>query len=301
MSLKSVVLPVRYSYIACFLSLDCNFKCEYCINWLGGNRSNKGHIIPGDKWIQGLNRLQCPNDLPITLQGGEPSLHPDFIEIIKNIKEDLSIDILTNLSFDVNKFIREINPDRLSRGAPYPNVRVSYHPQYSRLDVLIKKTLKMQEAGFSIGIYGVLYPKFRDEILAAQKKCVALGIDFRTKEFLGEYNGVLFGSYLYPDAVCADVRKRCLCRASELIIGSDGDIFRCHHDVYKNFPPTGNLMDPDLEILDIFRECDEYGDCNACDIKIKTNRFQIKGYTSVEIKGIDVDEGVLVGKGIEEK
>jgi len=40
-----------------------------------------------------LNRLDCPVDLPITLQGGEPSLHPDFIWIIKNIKKSLNIDI----------------------------------------------------------------------------------------------------------------------------------------------------------------------------------------------------------------
>lgn len=293
MNLKSVTLPKRYSYIACFLTLNCNFNCDYCINWLGNDLQNKKHFMPGKKWIDGLNRLHCPSDLPVTLQGGEPSLHPDFIEIIKNIREDLNIDILTNLSFDVDKFVCAVKPFRLSRGAPYPNIRVSYHPQFSPLDVLIKKTLKMQEAGFSIGVYGILHPRFRKIVLDAQKKCLDLGIDFRTKEFLGEYNNILYGNYRYADAVHNGIKKKCLCRTSELLIGSDGRIFRCHHDVYKNFPSIGDLLDPDLEIRDVFRKCNEYGDCNACDIKIKTDRFQVDGYTAVEIEGINIGEEML--------
>jgi sulfatase maturation enzyme AslB (radical SAM superfamily) len=287
MSLKEIRLPQRYNYIACFLTLDCNLNCDYCINSFGVSSRLKRKIMPGERWIEALNRMVCPKDLPITLQGGEPGLHPDFIWIIKNIKENLNIDILTNLCFDVDKFIAEINPNRLRRDALYPSIRVSYHSPYMDLNELIKKVLKMQRAGFSVGIFSILHPKFKQEVLEAEEKCHNLGIDFRTKEFLGEFNGQLYGTYLYPDAIGNGKRKRCLCRTSELIIAPDTNIHRCHHDLYKDFSSIGNLLDRNFEIEDIFRECNQFGDCNPCDIKIKTNRFQVHGHTSVEIKDIE--------------
>lgn len=286
MSLKKLQLPQRYNYIACFLTLDCNLKCDYCINFYSGGNGFKKPIISGKKWSEMLNRLVSRDDLPITLQGGEPSLHPDFIWIIKNIKKSLNIDILTNLSFDIEKFTDNIEPGRLRRNAPYPGIRVSYHPYYMDLEELISKVLKMQQAGFSVGIFGMLHPEFKYEVLEAQEKCRGLGIDFRTKEFLGKFNGKIYGTYRYFDALDEVNRKTCLCRTSELIIGPDGSIYRCHHDLYKDFPPIGNLLDPDFEIEDIFRECNQFGDCNPCDIKIKTDRFQVFGYTAVEIKPV---------------
>jgi len=213
-------------------------------------------------------------------------LHPDFIWIIKHIKKNLNIDILTNLSFDVDKFICNIDSARLNRKAPYPNIRVSYHPMYMDLNVIIKKVLKMQHAGFSIGIFAILQPKIKREVLKAQKRCRNLGIDFRTKEFLGLFDGEICGNYYYPQAVYSFKKKRCLCRTSELILGPDGNIFKCHRDLYHDCDPIGTLLDPSFQIKDIFRSCSNFGDCNPCDIKTKTNRFQIPGHHAVEIKNI---------------
>jgi hypothetical protein len=289
MSLKKIKLPERYNYIACFLTLECNFKCDYCINYYGsGNGFNK-QVVSGKKWVEMLNRLICRPDLPVTLQGGEPGLHPDFIGIIKNLEASISIDILTNLSFDIGKFINNINPHRLRRNAPYPNIRVSYHPYHTDLDELINKVLKLQHVGFSVGIFSILHPELKQIVLEAEKKCRNLGIDFRTKEFLGEYKGKLFGTYLYPEAISNSNQKECLCRTSEFIIGPDGNVYRCHRDLYKNFPPIGNLTDQSFEIEDMYRKCNHFGDCNPCDIKIKTNRFQVYGHTSVEIRDLKND------------
>ncbi|MCX5694752.1 MAG: 4Fe-4S cluster-binding domain-containing protein [Candidatus Omnitrophica bacterium] len=286
MNLKAVAIPKNYNYIACFLTLDCNICCDYCINSQGRSSRGKCSIISGEKWAEALNRIDCDASLPVTLQGGEPSLHPDFIWIIKNIRKDLNIDILTNLTFDVDVFIKEIDPCRLSRGAVYSNLRVSYHPEHMDLGQLLKNALKLQTAGFSIGLYGILHPKFKSKVLAAQNTCLKSGIDFRTKEFLGEYDKKFYGTYFYPDAVGTGERKRCLCRTSELIIGPGADIFRCHHDLYNSFSPVGNLLDPQVSINNSFRECGEFGDCNPCDVKLKTNRFQQFGHTSVQIEEI---------------
>lgn len=286
MSLSVLTLPKRYNYIACFLTLSCNLNCSYCINSFGNSRLPGRSLISGRDWVEGLNRINCAKDLPVTLQGGEPSLHPDFIWIINNLKKSLSIDILTNLCFNVDEFIDKVDPARVRRDAPYANIRVSYHPISMDLGVLIKKVLKMQRAGFKIGVFGILHPSFKKTILAAGKRCANAGIDFRTKEFLGFYRGKMYGTYLHPFAVGAGVKRTCLCRTSELIIGPDGNVYRCHRDLYKGQPPIGHILDGGFRIRDVFRRCRYFGDCNPCDVKVKTNRFQVFGHSSVEIKGI---------------
>lgn len=289
MNLKTILIPENYNYIACFLTLDCNMRCSYCINTYGGRKEGKREIISGEKWVKVLNRIDCVADLPITFQGGEPSLHPDFTWIINNIRKDLSIDILTNLTFDIDAFIKEIDPKRLSRGAVYPNIRVSYHPEHVDLDHLLKNALKMQSAGFSIGVYGILHPKFKDKVIKAQRICLKAGIDFRTKEFLGKYDNKLYGAYLYPEAIDSKKRASCFCRTTELIVGPNLDVFRCHSDLYNNLSPLVNLRNQNCKIDNKFRKCNKFGDCNPCDIKIKTNRFQEFGHTSVEIKDIVIN------------
>ena len=280
--LKTIEIPSRYNYIAVFLTLVCNLRCSYCINRFG-ELSGQDRLLTGAQWVEGLSRISSRPDLPITLGGGEPSLHPDFTSIIIALPRELEIDLLTNLQFDIATFMAAVPPDRLRRTAPYASIRVSYHPETMDLDHLVEQVLTMQRAGYSIGIWGVLHPQQETEILRAQEFCRAAGIDFRTKEFLGEYKGRMYGSIRYPGACDRGTGSRVSCRTSELIIGPGGDVYRCHADLYEGRRPTGHILDPDFEIDELFRECDYFGYCNPCDVKLKTDRFQVFGHTSVEI------------------
>ena len=69
-----------------------------------------------------------------------------------------------------------------------------------------------------------------------------------------------------------------------LIIGPDGHVFRCHADLYEGREAIGHLLDKEVPLPGEFRECGFFGFCNPCDIKVKTNRFQEFGHTSVEIR-----------------
>ncbi|MBN2120914.1 MAG: radical SAM protein [Candidatus Omnitrophica bacterium] len=281
--MKPLKIPDSYNYIGVFLTFACNLHCPYCINYFEGKLSER-KTIKGDDWIKLLNRVESREDLPLSLQGGEPSIHPDFLHIINSIKPNLNIDILTNLQFDIDKFMKKVDPRRVKRDAPYASIRISYHPEVMDLKQTIEKTLKMQKKGFSVGIWSVLHPKYKTHILEAQEKCLGLGIDFRTKEFLGEYHGKLWGTYKYPEACAKKSKKKVLCKTSELLIDPQAEIFRCHHDIYSGSNPLGSLFDEDFRIEEKFRTCRDFGFCNPCDIKVKTNRFQEYGHTSVEIK-----------------
>jgi len=222
--------------------------------------------------------------VPVTLQGGEPTIHKDFYEIINGVPERVRLDILTNLWFDVDEMIRKVDAGRLRREAPYASIRVSYHPGQVKVDELLGKTQRLLAAGFHVGIWAVMHPDQTEHVLAVQERAQREGIDFRTKEFLGWAHGRLYGEYKYPEACSLEAAEEVLCRTTELILGPDGGIYRCHHDLYEQYEPVGHILDPDFEMTGEFLHCDCFGHCNPCDIKVKTNRLQQFGHTSVSIK-----------------
>jgi len=293
--LPPIVLKERHNYVAFFLTLACNLSCPYCIN-LHNNKSGsryaqaKRETMGVDDWIKAANRLVLRPDLPLTFQGGEPTLHPGFYRFVNEVKHEIKMDLLTNMKFDVDEFIKNVPVWRFTRQAPYAAIRVSYHPGQNDIKDLIAKARKMEAAGFRVGLYSVLHPdpQKTKHILQVQKECIESGIDFRAKEYLGEFNAKVYGTFKYPDCVSSSVLRSCSCRTSELIIDPAGYVFRCHSDLYNGRNPVAHILDDNFnqEGIDKFRQCDYYGDCNPCDVKVKTNRFQIFGHTSVEIKDI---------------
>ena len=291
---KRIEIPDTYKYICAFLTMRCNLNCGFCLNSFDKNFNRKGfEEISGKKWVDALNKIESHPEVPITFSGGEPFMHPDFIYIINNLKEDLNIDILTNLFFDrsrLERFISEINPERIKRDAPYASIRVSYHPeQMGNGEKLVNNVKKMQEAGFDIGIWSVLYPspKQLSAINQMQFRCKDAGIEFRIKEFTGEYKGELYGDYSkYINCSFQSKTRDCVCKTSELLIGPDGKVYRCHRDLFSEEFPIGNITNSNFQIENKFRKCNKYGKCHPCDVKVKTNYKQELGYTSVEIKNV---------------
>ncbi|EQC51954.1 radical SAM protein [Bacteriovorax sp. DB6_IX] len=281
--LNPVELPQHYNYIGVFLSLACNLSCSYCINHTVGLDQKRRHLS-GKEWVDAINRIQPQDGTSISLQGGEPSIHKDFYYILQNIRTDLNIDLLTNIQFDPYEFIERIPTSRFNHDLPYPSIRVSYHPETMDLGETVEKVLILKKAGYPIGIFTVDHPISKAQTEKARIVCHDNGIIFKTKELLGKYDGQLFGTYKYDDAIFAKELKTVQCRTSELLISPEGNIFRCHHDLYNKKMPIGDILDNDFKIEDIYRECKYYGMCNPCDVKLKNNRHQEFGHCSVDIK-----------------
>ena len=246
-----------------------------------------------DDWITAANRLVLRDDLPLTLQGGEPTLYPGFYRFVQEVKQEIKMDLMTNLMFDVSTFIKNVPVKRFTREAPYAAIRASYHPGQNNIDVLIDKAIQLQNAGFRIGLYQIEHPdpSINKHIKSVQEHCLRLGLDFRTKEFLGEYNGIMYGTFKYQGCVVGEVMRKCECRTTEIIVDPSGYVFKCHSDLYCGRNPIAHILDSTFSenTIDEFRNCEFYGDCNPCDVKIKTNRLQIFGHTSVEIRNISND------------
>ena len=291
--MRSIKIPDTYKYISAFLTMRCNLNCSFCLNAFDKSFKRKGFKeISGEDWVESLNKIESRPEVPITLGGGEPLLHKDFIYIVNNLKQELNIDILTNLYYQksVESLLSEVNPDRLKRDAPYASIRVSYHPeQMGDGKKLVENAKTLKDANFSVGIWAVQYPSSKqlEAITQMQFRCKDAGIDFRLKDFTGEYKGEVYGNYSrYLNSVLQKDLKSCLCKTSELLIGPNGNRYRCHRDLYSEENPIGNITSPNFKLIDDFLPCNKYGQCHPCDVKVKTNYKQELGHTSVEIKDI---------------
>ena len=178
--LKPIVIPDSFNYIAVFLSFACMLRCTYCINHHGGDLVKK-RWMSGEDWIRGLNRLQSRPDIPLTLQGGEPTVHKHFYKIIQGLKPELTIDLLTNLEVDSDYFMSQIPPERIKRDAPYASIRVSYHRGQQEADVLLKRVRYFLDKGYHIGVWAVDHPEYVALTREVQRQAQDMGIDFRLK------------------------------------------------------------------------------------------------------------------------
>lgn len=115
--MKKIIVPEDYNYIGAFVSLGCNLSCSYCINLNEENSTRKSvsrKAMSGKNWAKAINRLKILNlDLPVTLQGGEPTIHKEFFDIVNGVDDDIKLDLLTNMVFDVDEFINNIDPKNL--------------------------------------------------------------------------------------------------------------------------------------------------------------------------------------------
>jgi len=280
--MDKIRIPQSYNYIGVFLTFSCNLRCSYCINHQYG-RKQVHKKMTANEWIDGLNRIVTRPDLPITLQGGEPTLYKGIYKIIEHLDPSIPIDLLTNAQFDEDEFICNVDPARLRRVSPYASIRVSYHPETMDLEETRRKVHHLKDMGYSIGVWIVDHPDHKAQTQASMDIFLDDGIDCRWKEFLGEYKGKFYGTYKYPSAVghepCGEVR----CRPSEMLIGPDGRIHVCHNSLYSNSVGYNSILAPEVHLLDEHVPCNRYGQCSSCDIKLKTNRFQEDGHCSVDI------------------
>ena len=284
--LSAVKLPDECNYIEAYLTLRCPLRCSYCIN----NESGRAHVareeLAVEQWADGLNRIDFGN-VPLTLGGGEPTQYRSFYALLDQLRPDIHIDLLTNLQFDIDEFIRKTSPDRFNTPEIpcYKSIRVSYHAETMDAADLLQRACRLQEAGFCIGIFGLNHPlNIRKNMEMAEMACNKK-MFFFIKDYLGHYQNKMFGFYNYKGAFDG-VLKTVKCRTRELLIGPEGSVYRCHRDLYigDTANAVGHINRPDLRLAYTFRTCTNFGTCNPCDVKIKTNRFLQMGHCSVEIE-----------------
>lgn len=281
--MEKVKLPAETNYAEAYLTLQCQLNCAYCINELDGGSVDRTELT-GEQWTDALNRIDF-GKVPLTLGGGEPTLHPDFFDIVNGLNRETKVDLLTHLRLDADRFIRNVSPEKFSTSEIpfYHPIRVSFHPSQTDRQGTIVRARKLIDAGFNLGIFGIMHPESINDNMAMAFECNKADIPFYTKDFLGQYDGKVHGYFKYPQGVDGSART-VECRTKELLIGPNGDVYKCHRDLYKGEFAVGNILDEGFAPKYQFRHCGVYGQCNPCDVKAKTNRHLNGVDCQVEIR-----------------
>lgn len=193
-SSRSLVPPYKV-FFTWDLNRECNYRCSYCAQV---KMNDPVYPYPG---IERL--LEIWNDIykrygtcHIHISGGEPFVYPYFMELIEQLTKIHTLEFSTNLYWDIERFIKNISPDRAQLG-------VSYHPEFADFEIFFKKTKLLKENGFNVWVNYVAYPPQLETLPIYKEKVETEGIKFSILPFNGEYEG-----RKYPDNYTTEEKKK---------------------------------------------------------------------------------------------
>ena len=256
------------------LHYACNYRCPYC--WFHGRwhqlaRENKYLSI--DEVLKAWENIYKKyGSVYIELLGGEPFIYPNFTELIKKLSHIHAIGITTNLSIELDNFIKEVDSSKV-------RVSPTFHPLFADFDKFINRALLLREKGMISLVNYLAYPPQIKFIKYYKERFDKYGIPLSVMTFWGQHNGIT-----YPEGYTQQEResielclgdrqgekfqlkpksvKGKLCKAGQIYadIKADGKVLRCG----GSYPhEIGNLFNDDFKLLDNPLPCEsELCPCN---------------------------------------
>jgi len=298
--MRNISIPSPFnSYWAAFITLDCNFRCLYCIQKIHGSIPNYD-LLPGKLWVDKLNSiegrqkarfLQRTKVKKLAIIGGEPAIHPDFLEILNGLDNHWMIVVTSNLSAPIfsnfDLFLKQIKRKKRLK------FNLSFHPSFAKIEDFISKVIALKRSGIRVHhVFYVAYPPDNEKQAKDIKKEFAKkGLNLQLQRYTGFYKGELYpkektaieyefedgiNNYkLYQEACSQKSKRKVLCKLNKVLFAPNGNIYNCHYRLYTNSPYCyGNLFDKEfiINLPQDFFECEEFGLCNPCDF----GNFQIR-------------------------
>lgn len=233
-------------HLHCYLTLRCNYNCYFCVNKQFGIYNAPTIERTGNEWVTYLNKLYNLGEL--FLQGGEPFLHIDTVDIINNLHA-FNITIFTNLPHHKMDEIKKIKP-----GDNNIIFKVSYHPLDDKR---------------SINQFCVDYKKIPDGIKKAVHVIdipeVSYSLSARAFQRYGIYLGREDVSLKTPyNIIGKDVNtKTVMCNSHMEIVAPNMTVYRCLGLMIRGINDYTKQLNK-YDFTAGFERCDYYGICGQC-------------------------------------
>jgi hypothetical protein len=254
----------------------CNYRCSYCFlaeKWDVASKENK---YPGiNEWIEVWDRLyEKYGSCHIHFSGGEPFTYPDFFILIISLSKKHTLEFSTNLSFDVNYFVKKMDPKRAK-------LNVSFHPEFSDSEEFFEKASRLKINSFPIAVSFVAYPPHLKDMKGISARCREIGVTLIVQLFRGQYREKSYPEgyteseaeliKLYGASFSAnrtqlvrhlnqktEIKKICQMGQAYGKIYASADVYRC---CSTGASKIGNILDDaDFRLLDGPEPC-EIKDC----------------------------------------
>lgn len=172
----------------------CNYNCTYCFLHSEPETTGiKANYLGLQKWVEiweGIYKKYGPAQISIT--GGEPFIYPDFIDLIAALQKWHTFEFSTNLSWDVDEFVRKVKPERV-------RINSSFHPEFINIRDFINKLLLLRKNNFQASVTVVAYPPFLKDIEGYKNVFDQEGLSLIIFPYRGPYQ-----DKKYPEAYTDD-------------------------------------------------------------------------------------------------
>lgn len=234
--------------VRCYLTLDCNLNCWFCSALVPKISSErKKQYIPAKIWAEAINK----KGRYTILAGGEPFLYPEFESLTGMLEDKYKVEIYTNLSYDVDKFVK-----LASRRYRF---LISLHPGTKDYERWFERVKKLLDNGHSVRFHIVKVGNWlerRDFILSK-------GI-FKTSCCDNQMN--------YPKSKGEEFNKlhpKVDCDCSIYLYGPDGYRYPCVHHLGMGVNKYEHISEIESgDTLEI-KDCPYLGLCAPCDSGIR--------------------------------
>jgi len=183
------------------VDVECNFRCPYC--YIPQNLRSDYELfgnLDTKKVIKSFNNLK--KTLMINITGGEPFLHPNFIELCQGLTKKNYISMNTNLSNPkVFEFAEKINPKKV--GPIFAALHITERRRLKLKEDFIKKVKLLKSKGFLVYVSQVMWPPILKELDNLYAEFEKEGIFIRSGEFVGTYCGKS-----YPESYTSEEIKK---------------------------------------------------------------------------------------------
>ncbi len=163
---------------------NCNYDCSYC----RVHTTNEGVVecLPIEIIAGVLKKLGKQWILKMT--GGEPLLHPNFVELCKTITKTNKITLDTNLSLDtkVKNFSENIDPNNVY--SIYAALHIEEREKRDAVESFIQNVLLLRKKHFNIRVNYIFLPTLKNKFLLDYEYFEKRGIILIPKPFKGIYN-----------------------------------------------------------------------------------------------------------------
>jgi len=242
----------------------CNFDCPYCfINKCDKNLIGNSNIEPI------IDFLDKTGKWDLRLMGGEPFLHPKFLEICRRATENHTVSVISNISSPlVYDFAKTIDP----KNTVYftCSLHLTELEKFNLKKDYIAKFNLLNEKGFNPVPTFVMYPPLLKKFDDTYNYFKENGVDIYALNFCGYYNGKLYpASYtrkefsmvkkyshgIKSNAIKGRISfKGLLCRAGydNIVISTNGDVKKCQ----SSNAIMGNIFERNVKLFDCPQICD---------------------------------------------
>lgn len=108
--------------------------------------------LNAEQWGKLWHRLYTKyGSMHLFVSGGEPSTYPEFYELVRLLTKEHSLEICTNLSWDVERLVNDI-PAGILKIAP------TFHPTFADFEEFFAKSVGVKEYLPNYQIYYVAHP-----------------------------------------------------------------------------------------------------------------------------------------------